>query len=1119
MKVTLRLTGERDRIQRPMVRLKLSSLARCLILCGLFAAVGTPAVLREACAQNETDDSPPIKTDQLGEIPGPVRVREVGGQVIAEPVELTPAIPNDVPAYFLSKLQFNGVVIDNRAEISAEIHISITRDDVWQDVPLRMPEAHVVAADYDGKGEYTMASTVDRSDGLTWKFRGAGEHRLFLELEVPLKRSANGQKLELTLPKLEAFFRGTMTLTLPGAPLDVTANGADIKSSDVVNGKTRIDATVPGVVNTAAGPQVSFVWAKRLTATPDKIELVENDLELSLEPSRNRLRLSVRQRLQGVDRNLTSFRMSLPDGFEVLRVKGDRYREDRRAVDEDGQQFATVQLNDDFERDVELEWVLMRPFDGEAQTINVSGFKVEDVNESRTMLSVIRDDDYRLSVDWDNVSGAKQETPLLQTAVAAIEATEASFVIPIEIRKERPSISVAPYTEITLTNAEAYLRTEFRIVVDRGRVDELAIDWANGPRGDWLDLRVESIGDELYDADGRSRIRLGRSREGEFSVVLTARKEIANSAMSSLSLPTILAETSSPTRLTVRAIDSVEAEIDGEGEARLVRIKREFNRSPIGTERSVEGEDFARVVGRFVVSGEPAVINVTREIRQMARTASTSVEVRALRLIGDPRLSVELSQEIDLNVAYGRVSQVVLRVPTSMTAGLPQAVALEDLPIAVDGEPIARSQIESAGDGLARLTFRAAKSEARIEIGPFPYSFASDSPTDGVLPIVEIFGVGFESLKCRVSRDGLFVVEPTELVSARAVAVEPGWVQSVVTPTEFVTWVHTDPPRDVDGIKVNIRTGARAAESLFGVKLAETEIVRDVHGFSVEGRYDLTEVAGAMTVGIPATAESVRFTWNGADVSNLPRVSSEENGRTAYQVRTGTSQSGVLGVRYRLAAAPLSSVAADEVMLPDFPPGVWVERAMLEYLAPSDRHLIGTSGAITPEFEWKRRGLIWSRMAETALSFSSVENRAAANAYLFSSAVLPKRVTLRTVQGSILILLGAVTTFALAFVLYAFPRIRQVPVFLAIGILIAFAGLVDGAVLQVFLQPAALGLALAVMAIAIDRFRHPGSPRAPILTVVTESEFSSPSVLRQSESEHSVEETVIRKQSPSVAKS
>ena len=134
--------------------------------------------------------------------------------------ELLPPIPEEpdpeTPPLHFSRVQLEGIAQDDRVTFQSDFEIQVREDGVWQDVPLRLLQAHVTGKKYTGPGEEGPATGANRDKGIVWKIRGKGEHHLHLEFWVPLTKTATGRQLQLSLPHMPNIFEAKATIFLPG---------------------------------------------------------------------------------------------------------------------------------------------------------------------------------------------------------------------------------------------------------------------------------------------------------------------------------------------------------------------------------------------------------------------------------------------------------------------------------------------------------------------------------------------------------------------------------------------------------------------------------------------------------------------------------------------------------------------------------------------------------------------------------------------------------------------------------------------------------------------------------------------------------------------------------------
>lgn len=1098
-----------------------------------------------AFAQTSEETVTPAPIDPV-EIPSsPLLIRDIGGEAVVGPITIVPAVPENVAPSFISLLHFDGEIIDNRAEISAEVHVSLTRDGVWEEVALRLPEARVMGVEYAGDGQHAPVVASDRGEGLAWKFRGLGTHRLFLEIEVPVSKAADGRSVSLTLPKLHRMFASELNLRVPETSIDVRVEGGDLVQASVRNADTEIQVKTPGLNDTTSRSKIRIAWSKSIDVRPGAVASSTTQMTLQVVPDERRLRLVAEQKIVPLDQNLQSLQVSVPSGFDadtdLIKVGGPRFVEHRTSTNADGQQFVIVTLEQKSTiiAETEFTWIFERMLEETDNEVRLDGFTVANAKRQTGSLTILPSNRYRLSVDWSELKGARRTIAELETSSANIAINEHPYVVPIRVRQERPYVTVAPITEITLSSLEAQLRTEFLIGVDRSEVDELTIDWASKSTPTWQNLRILSPDDATLTDDGkRSVISLKRPRNGPFSVIIAGEKPLAGETSSQFSLPRMLAETEKATELRVFATDSVEAQIRAEGESHLLE-------APVPVlETEARAASGLRLVTNKLVTGEPATIEIEREIRQSVLSASTSITVRPeKRNVGAPIL-LSYSQQIDVDVKYGRRSDLLLVLPEALRAGLSTSALADDLRVSIDGQRVSNESVTEAGAGVVRLAFGSPRRKCRVEIEAIPITIASDR-TAAIVPIVRLLDANFSSIRCRAPRNEVITLTPSQAVPATAEAIDrtdaKTWIESPVSSPAWSTWVMSEVEPSIDSFGLSLSSSINGSTAVFGIRQAEIQVRRQLDDVAVQANFDVYEIVDGMVIGVPRGADAVRFTWNGAvvrdietvdgvtnrqqvlsDVPFASEISSREGIRTVG-IATGEGvSSGRLSVSYRLPLQNQSILSRDRIALPILPAGgVWLDKPLrIELVVDSDRHLLYSPSGLAKLFRWTRTGFVWSRVSTDQLSFANESASESQRSYLFSTQSIPANVQVVTAQGSLLILAGATTTFMIAFLLYQYQVLRRLPMLLTLGILVAFIGVLNTELLQVLLQPAALGIGLSILAVAIDRMRSSPAPLTPVVTVVADSQLSQlsgevlPSDLPSSRS--GVSETVLGSVSHSV---
>lgn len=1040
---------------------------------------GTPANLDDAVP---IDAEKPVPVKPSGTGPAGREEDMSSRRAILKPVELVPPLPPDVPASFISFLQVEGEVVEDRARLTVDVRISLTRPGLWEEVPLRLAEARVVSATYDGTGQHGPVVTPDRGEGLLWKFRGQGDHLLRLLVEVPVTRSPVGSSLALSLPRLHKSFSSQAKLKLPGASLDVEATALDT-TTEVVDDTTVVIARMRGGADAANRSVLELRWRPTSSIAPGSIVSVESDIAFRVDPEQQVEQLRVDQTIIAVDQSMTSFRMRVPKLFDLaedaLFVRGDRYVEHRSSFDADGNTILTVSLTEAPANEVRLQWDFRRKLGDGNERLVIDGLDVLDAVSQRGRFVCVATPGYRTSIDWDDSEGIRQVATDEATEVAAASIRQFPFAAVLRVRKERPSITVAPSTSIVATEQATKLRSTFRIDVDRGLVDELTGEWASPEVAVWDDLQLLAPADATMStsSDGFV-IQLRSPRDAGFSVTLAGTADgVPKTDL--VGVPRLLAQNEAPTTLRVYAADAVSVELDSASETVLSPLD-----TPVLEPTPIEAEG-CRLVEQVRVVGEPASIRLNATVREAVATASTVLDIRTNKQGKGSGSSVEYAQQINIDIEYGRISELQLELPIQAESRAELEALAGEYRFRVNGRPVFSDRVKLNRDNYLSITVPEPVSRCVLAIetvsNPIPPGIATIS-----LPILRLVGVPFESLTCRVTRN--------QLLSARPIDNEGlGWVESPVSAVGAKTWIAIEPPMELDQVDLSITSEIDASEAVMGITSLRTRVSVTGFGHLVETRVAFRQTNGAVIVALPSGARSRRFTWNGASV--LDTVAANQNSNAVayetFEVPIVGAERGVLEITYRVEDVIPGWLSTHFVPLPAFPSEqVWRDEDVLVAVdVPQERFLLRSPGNLVPGYVWQRTGLFWQRVSPAG--FGQTPSPEPLRHYLFTSPELPKAIEFRTLRGTALIFVAGMAAFAFAFVLYRNSAARSVPRLLAMAVGLVVCGLLEPEVLRLLLQPILLGTCFAFVAVAIDHLRGRSVGKAPLLTVMAEHEYSN----------------------------
>jgi hypothetical protein len=275
---------------------------------------------------------------------------------------------------------------------------------------------------------------------------------------------------------------------------------------------------------------------------------------------------------------------------------------------------------------------------------------------------------------------------------------------------------------------------------------------------------------------------------------------------------------------------------------------------------------------------------------------------------------------------------------------------------------------------------------------------------------------------------------------------------------------------------------------------------------TIESRaqYRIADGLTEISLAFPPELEPVAFWWNDGDLRPGHGTKSTD-GTTHFDLRlpdgakrgrlltidylTKTRSAARAGTPFSLAAPRLSDEQA-------------TARVYWLVSLPPHQHLLTDPERYSPLYRWSSRRLFWSR--EPDLSAADLAKWIGAaggpaprsgpvggNDYLFGAFGPPPVLAFRAMSQSAIFLIGAGTALVMGLVLVKWPATRHVLTVLSAAFVIALLGVWFAAPMQVLLQPALLGVALAVIAAAIDTFVK-GRAKPLTMTLTPSSSFMSP---------------------------
>jgi hypothetical protein len=850
------------------------------------------------------------------------------------------------------------------------------------------------------------------------------------------------------------------------------------------------------------------------------------------------LSIDASQKVIALQGSFNQLQVRLPTGSELLQVKGDHFKE--YSIDPKDPTLVLVTLKEtasDTSTPVELKWKVRIEFPQQSDRVLLQGFDVAKAKLQTGYLAVKVVGDFRLEVADDvthfshraNLSTLEEAQPSfssLDDVSSAYGFTRQPFQLALNLRPEKPLITIKPRLVLSLTGDRMELFGEFDVQFYRGRIDEVKFVWpgwkeegwkidpvtsANGVQETSLDDPA-AVSVKLISRDAASPLRPG-DKLGNGGKVFTlmlhaSRPLVAGPASQEFSLPGIPDANGQPADFVMVLADNLEADLRPLADT-IPKLQ------PVPQANSIPLPKPLEHLRRrdFRLEGPRPRFTVATTLQKQRITTSADVEIS---LDGS---DLKLVQRLSYEVAYDRLSQILLLLPISWRDEAQFSVS-------VDGHEMPVVPIETgATEGIRkqkRLVLespRIGKFEVIVRVKlpvTIPPGLASKTIE---VPLVQTSDSEFVTTRVRVHKPK----------RQRLSLIGDGWspqsphggasVWMAVTKQSALT-LQCD---QSDGSwRKGVAVPRRLAQAVFS---PEGDVYCQV-------QYRFAGDIPILRLMFPAGSMNPNVRWI--------QVANDQEADTTAVKSGGTARSSASPLpvaRQDLVLVESTNITGQfEVDLPDIDAEaehlvtvtyrlprqskpVWGTYANRHFEVPElltdgtptqtfwqiqllgKQHLWTLPAGFIPEFDWQFHSGWWSRtqrqspqalrswIGDAAASKSTTDLAMNGNRYVFSSLDANTRMSFRTLSSPIIILIGAGFMFLFVFVLWNLPSSRHVLTLLWLGFLTAFAGLWYSEPVLVLLQPACLGLGMAVLAIIAHRWRTKSRGIDPVVTLGTPSDI------------------------------
>lgn len=965
----------------------------------------------------------------------------------------SPLAGHGIPPFHLARLSLDGEVTGDRAVITALIDVDVNRSDPSSDqgeshdVPLRLTQAHVLSKEYTGPGKEGPVVDGPVEEGIVWRFTGSGTHHLKLKMWVPIRQSPAGQQLVLSLPTMPPGFDAQLNLAIAGSPIVIRGSRElSVLSNDRVGEVNKVLANV-------RGPRLDLTWSE-----PPEVQtsFLQATTSVTLRREGDRVIATAEQMLLPENVGVKEAEIKLPDGFKLEDLTGPLVKGHEAILGRTG--WRKISFRETNGERIDLNWVLSAPFAAEGGTLQFEGLVVPD---ARSQTGRIRLQDFpgyqMVPRPGEFVRRVPPSSP--QTA-EAFEFTKQPFRIAWDVQRVTPKFSVRPRHLLFVGTTQLTLESRFRFQTDAGSIDQLELDvgttnsegWRLDPASVTGEMIVSANEDSL-NPDGRLLIGWKTPQSGAFDLSLRFVRPVPSAMQAAqVSLPRVPGGRSQSAELLVAAEDQFEVQLQGVGGAALVSV-------PADT-RLLEGVAPALLSQiQKTVQLDPEQVQIDLAWKAQTRIVEAEAELE-LRRAADGRVRVQ--QTVQYRVRFGRLSAVRFSLPQSLGGLIPIGAGGSAIGVTLNGQAVVPQIREGVVEALL------AEPQLGEILATLEYSLPpqGDSRESAVVPVLTSLDAVYASTRVRIPEgEALRVLQSAE-----------GW-QAVPTSPDATVWVSTSATQ----VPV-ILDADRTNSPRFSVDLAFYRTRFDAVG-RIEGVCEFHwagDVRG-LPVTLPPESELLGAMFNGKALEPaLGQIVVDAQHPTQFLFRIPPAQAGSrLALLYRsLQSAGFSHRDIRSVPLPQLPPDVSVVRSIWELELPVGRHLFIGPGDLTPEYQWQRSGILWSRVPvpqylkererATTEARQFLTHSEPGQVYAFSSIgpiVAPR---FQSMTRSLILLLGAGLTLVLGFLFWSLPLLRNMLSLLLLAFGVSLLSLWYLEPIQLLLQPAVLGAVLAILASLVN---------------------------------------------------
>lgn len=982
-----------------------------------------------------------------------------------------------IPDYFIAGVAIEAEVLGERINLEAEVEIVVNREIGWIKVPLRFDQAHIWSREYSGPGEEAPSvSAQPDGEGVSWLLKGKGKHRLKFSMWAPYRRSIIGSRFQLTLPPLADQFDTKLKLKIPdgGAILRVSPH-LDVLEVERNRGQSIFNASV-------SKNRLDLIWSVPV-GNAQKVSKVST--KFHLKPNSESISLIADQSIELQQQAPEDLYIRLPSEFELLTQEVNQQTVEE-LIDRPG--WVRVKVPENISSTLQLHWEFSKPLSQAGERVSIDGLEVEGATQEGGSLRIDGLQGYRIVPRLSDsrlvyrVGNIEQSMNSSDSPNSLFEFLQQPFKMAFDVLPIEPLHSTTLIHALQVEPSQMVLDVHQLIDVERGSLNSFELLWPGYQEEEWKFDRVTSPSLSLgalswnwNESGDRLSVSMTRPVESGERVHLICRftKPISLDQSPKLqwSLPDVEDRSARGKILSLGLSDSIELNFDK-------NIFKQFS-SGISSGHLSELSDRWQLPEAFAQrlnAPHTYLLNHldNNRLSAVAQTHLRDVEIKTtLEVLEATPRDLLLVQKFDLDIRYGRINSLELKVPEELQQIMEPAGIETGMSITFEGEPLTLNTIA----GVPRLTFPTGIIGKKSFELKYRYPIDPQQGKQSVkLPLINLNQEIIQQISCLITP-----VENVQLVTDKST-----WMAAETSPLGPF-WVRKNSHSDIGDIEVLIGGSLSDSTQQYLVEKAQfwTQFEEDGRAKTFS-RFDVLSPPSRIVMTFPENSDFIVSVDGERLAAEAVTRSADGSGEIVIQLPDRLEDRRIIEFQYLTGSPNTFALAARRKFeFPQFAKSVWVNETVWEIQLPYGFHIFEYPH-LKPLFTWVRSGVIWQReptpiyqMKRAGVKETLPESfQFSENFYAFRGFSPVSIVEFRAMNRSLILLIGAGFALTLGFLFYRFPVTRHVFSLVVLAFCFAVASVWYLEPMLLLIQPAVIGVLLALTATVIDVRSRRTPPRS-----------------------------------------